>query len=163
MDSHQLRDILNKIESEKSITLTQITTDAGVDRTYVSKIINADEPQVVGAKLIRKFKAAFPSYFKDNKNNERGNKEVGTGTGLIGAVSSDLTGLILKSYLSTLAARHRAAAVEIEAILQAISADDLSESDKSKESLRAVHRILSDIEGKKGKEHKPKEKGKLKP
>lgn len=70
MDSFELRDIVNGILDNKLLDLTGIAKKAGVNRSYLSKVINSKERKIIGSVVKGKIERAFPQFFpKDNENN----------------------------------------------------------------------------------------------
>lgn len=70
MTNHDLRNIINEIETTQGLNISQIAKKADVNRSNLSKIINMDEEKDIGKRLLSKLKTGFPGFFKEtNKNN----------------------------------------------------------------------------------------------
>lgn len=66
MDNRELNRILQIIQKSEGVNLSRIAEDAGVDRTYLSKLINLDATKPAGKNLLSKLGTAFPKYFEES-------------------------------------------------------------------------------------------------
>lgn len=72
MNSKELFEIIEEIKRIEGIDLTELAKRAGVDRPYLSTLINNDDAKPIKDKsvLLRKLKKKFGKYFPANGTNE---------------------------------------------------------------------------------------------
>lgn len=63
MDSHKLKNIIQKIQTGEGIDLSAIAKKAEVNRSYLSTLINSEEKKDATDSLIGKLTKAYPAYF----------------------------------------------------------------------------------------------------
>lgn len=70
MKAGELRDIVDKIVKTQKLSLMEIASKVGSNRSYLSNLFNEDEEKEITDKLFRKFQTTFPAFFpKTNKTN----------------------------------------------------------------------------------------------
>ncbi len=76
MDSLKLKNIIQKIQTAEGVNLSAIAKKAEVNRSYLSTLINSEEPQDATDSLIGKLTKAYPAYFNGQQKPTDEIKEV---------------------------------------------------------------------------------------
>lgn len=66
MTNRDLHIILQKIEKQENLNLSELSKKADVDRSYLSKVINMKMEKKIGVRVLNKLKSTYPSYFTEN-------------------------------------------------------------------------------------------------
>lgn len=70
MTNRDLQKIVEKIQADEQITLSDIAAALSADRSHLSSFINSKQTKSLGKVMLRRFKNTYPSYFDaPNKNN----------------------------------------------------------------------------------------------
>lgn len=75
MDNHELNRILQIIRKTENVNLSKIAASAGVDRSYLSKLVNMDGTKPAGKNILSKLGTAFPEYFQENNKSNTPQKQ----------------------------------------------------------------------------------------
>ena len=73
MTNHELLDIIEEIKESERTDLKGIAKKCGVDRSYLSTLVNLEEVKGLRPALLRKFGKAYPSFFGITKKPNRPN------------------------------------------------------------------------------------------
>jgi chromosome segregation ATPase len=76
MNNRELLDIIEEIKKKQKCFFNDIADEADIDRSYLSKFVNAKSEKTVTPQMLRKFKKAFPVYFENIKTTETTKKKL---------------------------------------------------------------------------------------